>query len=340
MKLATSQLFDAGDLILNSGTKLPAVQLAYETWGELSADRSNAILMCHGYTNHQHTTGDKSGWWPNTVGPGCAVDTNKYFVVCVNMLGSAYGSTGPASTNPATGVPYGPDFPETIIGDLIAAQITLLDHFGIDQLAAVIGFSYGGMLTFEWAHRHPDRMRALVIVASGMRSWRTPQDIDNLRARFANCADWNDGHYYEHPAAVIDELKKIRLETLTRYGIGKYVEDTSGETAAPPILDDMALAWARQFDANALIGLGHTTLTYDARPNVGKIKAPLLYVLSSTDLLFGPELAQPTMAMLKKAGVDASYFEIDSIYGHYAPSADWQKWEAPLQAFLTQKVAK
>ena len=107
MKLPTSKICDIGDLTLDSGVVLPGVQLAYETYGELRADRSNAILMCHGYTNHPHVAGDSAGWWSNLVGPGCAIDTNAYFVVCANMLGSAYGSTGPASINPATGKPYG-----------------------------------------------------------------------------------------------------------------------------------------------------------------------------------------------------------------------------------------
>lgn len=334
MKLPTSTLFDAGNFTLESGIVLPGVQLGYETYGELAVDRNNAVLMCHGYTNHPHVTGDKAGWWPNLVGPGCAIDTNKYFVICVNMLGSAYGSTGPASINPATGKPYGPDFPDTVIGDLLAAQISLLDHFGIDQLAAVAGFSYGGMLTFEWAHRYSDRMRALIVVASGMRSWRTPQDIENLRARFAACDGWNGGHYYDNPGSVIAELEKVRAETLTRYGVGKWYSDSIGESAAQVQLTEMAQTWSKQFDANALIGLGHTTFSFDVHTQVSKIKAPLLYVLSNTDLLFGPELAEPAMALLNDAGVDAHYFEIDSPYGHFAPSADWQQWEPVLRDFM------
>ena len=127
MLLASSKTYETSDFQLSTGAHLPTLTVAYETWGELAADGNNAILLCHGYTNHPHAAGE-GGWFAPLVGPGKAIDTNKYFVVCSNMLGSAYGTTGPASTNPETGRPYGPDFPKYTTADMVAAQKLLIDH--------------------------------------------------------------------------------------------------------------------------------------------------------------------------------------------------------------------
>ena len=170
MLLSTSTLFEVESFKLELGGSLARLTLAYETYGSLNAAGDNAILLCHGYTSNPHAAGDEAGWWHNLIGPGKAMDTDRYFVICANMIGSAFGSTGPASTDPATGQPYGSHFPDITTSDMVAAQSLLLDHLGIGELAAVVGFSYGGYLTFQWAVSQPNRMRALVPVATWNRS--------------------------------------------------------------------------------------------------------------------------------------------------------------------------
>ena len=342
MKLPTSILFESADFPLEAGGRLDPLVLAYETWGTLSKTADNAILLCHGYTSTPHAAGDETGWWDGLIGPGKAIDTDKYFVVCSNMIGSSFGSSGPPSINPASGAPFGPDFPEFSTNDMVSAQRRLIDHLGIRQLAAVIGYSYGGYLTFLWGAQHPELMRALVVVASGIKGRGDQSMTAQLRDRFAPCAGWNRGHYYnaDPTESVRAMLKTIRMETLTGYGVGARLQAQLGDDAAASAkLEDMAEEWAAGFDANSLIELRRAAVAYDGRPGAAKIKAPLLYVLARTDALFPPDLADPTIALLREAGVSAAYFEIDSDFGHHAPAADWALWAPALQGFLEENAA-
>ena len=341
--LSTSTLFEARNFKLELGGALAELNLAYETYGALNAAADNAILLCHGYTSNPHAAGDTAGWWHNLIGPGKAVDTDRYYVVCANMIGSAFGSTGPGSIDPATGVPYGPGFPHITTGDMVEAQRLLLAHLGVGELAAVVGFSYGGYLTFQWGVSHPGRMRALVPVATWNRSRGGPETITAIEDRFAQCPGWNGGDYYgrEQDGGVFDMLVDLRVETLRGYGLGRALADSLGsQAAADEELHKRGQQWAGQFDANALIALRRAAVRFNAWDNAANIKAPLLYVLVNTDSRFpAPELAEPTMAHLKASGVNASYFEIDSPYGHLAPTEDWQKWAGALETFLDQHAA-
>ena len=150
MLLSTSTTFNIQDFSLEKGGKLNNLEIAYETYGDLNTDGDNGVLICHGYTNNQHAAGDDNGWYSGIIGPGKAVDTNQYYVITANMLGSSYGSTGPASINPVSGIPYGLDFPDITIGDMVNSQIRLLDYLGVKQLITVIGNSFGGHLAFQW----------------------------------------------------------------------------------------------------------------------------------------------------------------------------------------------
>ncbi len=340
MLLSTSTLFEARDFELQLGGTLAQLNLAYETYGSLNAAADNAILLCHGYTSNPHAAGDTAGWWHNLIGPGRAMDTGRYYVICSNMIGSAFGSTGPGSPDPATGAPYGPGFPDITTGDMVAAQALLLDHLGVGQLAAVVGFSYGGYLTFQWGVTHPDRMRALVPVATWNKSRGGPETITEIENRFAQCPGWNGGDYYDRQgeSGVREMLASLRVETLRGYGLGQALADRLGsEAAAEGELQKRAQEWAGQFDANALIVLRRAAVLFNAWDNAANIKAPLLYVLANTDQRFpAGELAEPTMAHLKASEVNANYVEIDSPYGHLAPTEDWQKWAGALEAFLDQ----
>jgi len=343
MLLSTSTLFEVESFKLELGGSLARLTLAYETYGSLNAAGDNAILLCHGYTSNPHAAGDEAGWWHNLIGPGKAMDTDRYFVICANMIGSAFGSTGPASTDPATGQPYGSHFPDITTSDMVAAQSLLLDHLGIGELAAVVGFSYGGYLTFQWAVSQPNRMRALVPVATWNRSRGGPETVTQIEDRFAQCPRWNGGDYYAEAeaAGVLDMLAQVRIETLRSYNVDVALRDQLGsEAAATAELEKRGRTWARQFDANSLIVLRRAAVIFNAWDNAANIKAPLLYVLANSDQRFpAAELGEPTMAHLKACGVDAAYVEIDSPYGHLAPTEDWQKWAGDLAAFLDQHAA-
>ncbi|MEK9673616.1 MAG: alpha/beta fold hydrolase [Rhodospirillaceae bacterium] len=340
MLLPTSKTFTSTDFTLTGGATLEELTIAYETWGTLNANASNAILLCHGYTNFPHAGGGASGWFHNHLGPGKAVDTDKYFVVCSNMLGSAYGTTGPESINPKTGKPYGPDFPEYSTVDMVAAQERLIDHLGINQLKAVMGYSYGGHLTYRWGATNPDRMRALVPIAGVIQRKTSRDQIQAIKDRFAqNCPGWNGGWYYgkEKESGVFDEMIKMRVERLTIYGVGKHLEDTVSDPAErKAIIHKRAETWAGEFDANSLWVLYKAGVGSDVTPMAKNIKAPLLNVLARTDSVVDVALGQPTVDLLKGHGVDARFLEIDTEYGHAGPMIDAHLWTDKLAAFLEE----
>ena len=337
MLLPTSKTFSSPDFKLSGGVTLGEVTLAYETWGTLNADGSNAILVCHGYTSHPHAGGE-GGWLASLMGPGKPVDTDKYFVVCSNMLGSSYGSTGPGTIDAKTGEPYGPDFPAYSARDMVAAQVRLIDHLGVKQMAAVIGYSYGGHLTFLWGVMHPDRMRALVPIAGVMERANTAATVAALRKRFEACPGWNGGRYYgnERASGVRDLLVTIRKETLTNYGIGKHLEDTQGAAVRDATIAAQAETWADHFDANALIKLPEARIGSSAVPEAGNMKAPLLCVLASTDSVVPVAEGHEIEAILRGHGVDARFLELVTDYGHAGPMIDAAKWQDDLRAFLAR----
>ena len=199
----TEQVDLPGPLTLESGAVLPKVTIAFETYGKLNKEKSNAILICHALSGDAHIAGfhegdDKPGWWDAVVGPGKAFDTDRYFVICSNVLGGCKGSTGPSSINPETGKPYGATFPVVTIPDMVNAQKRLLDHFGITELYAVAGGSMGGMQALQWVASYPDRVASVIPIATT--ATHSPQQIAfNEVGRQAIMADhyWHDGNYYE-----------------------------------------------------------------------------------------------------------------------------------------------
>lgn len=335
MLLPTSQTTEFDNFELTSGSVLPTLTVAYETWGTLNDTGDNAILLCHGYTNHPHAGGDENGWFHNLMGLGKAVDTDKYFVVCSNMLGSSYGTTGPRSINSETSKPYGPDFPAYSTHDMVEVQKTLIDALGVKQLKAVVGYSYGGHLTFMWGSLYPERMRCLVPIAGVTERTHTSADIARIRARFEKCPDWNDGHYYDNEpgGGVFEELVEARMETLTKYGQGTYLTAQGHDIdAATAIIRERATIWAGQFDANSLWILYQAGV--GSKADVSKIKAPLLNVLARTDSVVDVALGQPTVDALVTHGCDATFLEIDTEYGHAGPMLDAHLWSADLERFL------
>ena len=328
---------------LESGVVMPEITIAYETYGTLSSDGRNAVLLTHGFTSSQHMAGryadggaanGAEGSWNGLVGPGKAIDTDKLFVVSSNMLGSSYGSTSPAHLNPARGHQWGPDFPDITLVDIVNAQKALLDGIGVRHLVAVAGPSFGGYQTFQWGVSYPDFMDGLVPVVSAPKGSGGEAAVKSLVAQLAKDPHWNNGWYYD-TGGVTGTLTDMRVATLRRYGIDEQLTDKFPDKAARDTeIARRALAWSKAFDANSLVVLRKASVGFDAEKDFAKIRARLLYVLSRTDKVFPPSIAPDVMARLKSAGVSADYFEIDSDYGHSASGLDAAKWAPRLKAFM------
>jgi homoserine O-acetyltransferase len=332
--------FTATDFRLRSGIVMPAVTIAYKTLGQLSPRRDNAVLVTHGNTSGPQmidpggSTGE--GSWNEIVGPGKAVDTDRYFVICPNMLGSSYGSTNATDIDPATGKRYGLRFPDITVGDIVATQRLLIDDLGIEQLVAIVGPSYGGFQAFQWAVDYPGMMQgiAAVVTAPIVPRERAEGNVERLLATLSKDPNWNGGDYYDR-GGVLESMIQIRMTTLKTYGIETRLRATMSDPAQiEAAIRDEAARWAAGFDANSLIILAKALRGFDVTAQFGRIKAKALYVLSRTDKLFPPELAAAVMPALKAAGVDADYFLLDSEYGHSASGLDAHKWAPRLGEFM------
>ena len=341
------RFFTLRDFRLANGTAMPEVRLAYETYGRLAPHGRNAVLVTHGYTGSHHAAGrnpanaNQPGSWDGLIGPGKAIDTDRLFVVASNMLGSSYGSTNAASTNPATGQPYGPDFPAISVRDIVAAQKALLASLGIEHLVAVAGPSYGGYQAFQWAVAYPDFMDAIVPVNTApWASANTDKQLAEVTARLATDPEWHGGRYYGKGGAK-GALTEIRIETLKRYGIEanlapRYPDPVERAAA----IRAQAANWAKNWDANSLIILRRALLGFDTRPDFATIRAKVLYILCRTDALFPPKIAPAVIEALHKAGVEARYFELDSDLGHSSSGPEHAKWSPVLREFLAPLVAR
>ncbi|HEY5831837.1 MAG TPA: alpha/beta fold hydrolase [Hyphomicrobiaceae bacterium] len=347
-----SRLFTTRDFALESGVVVPELTVAYETYGSLAPDGRNAVLAVHGYTSSHHAAGrykkggapkglrdDAAGWWDKLIGPGKAIDTDRLFVVSSNMLGSAHGTTGPASRNPKTGKPYGPDFPRHTVADTVRAQKALLDHLGVRHLVAVAGPSYGGYQGFQWAVSYPGFMHGIVAAVSSPKHLRPPEATQLLIGELAQDANWNGGWYYDN-GGVLPTLLKVRVNVLKSYGVAdqlaaRYPDAAQREQA----IADLARPWAEGFDANALVVLRRALEGFDTTPHFDRIKAKVLFVISRTDQLFPPSIAPGVMQALEAAGVDARYFLLDSDLGHLASGQDGDKWAPVLARFMSELMA-
>jgi homoserine O-acetyltransferase/O-succinyltransferase len=332
---------------LTNGEAMPEAVIAYETYGRLAGDGRNAVLFTHGFTGSHHAAGrnpangNQPGAWDALIGPGKAFDTDKLFVVASNMLGSSFGSTNAASRSPKTGEPYGPDFPNVTIRDIVAAQKALLESLGVKHLVAVAGPSYGGYQGFQWAVAYPDFMDGIVAVNTApWASVNTDKQLAEVQARLETDPDWHDGRYYGKGGAKT-ALTEIRIETLKRYGIEanltpRFPDPVQREAAIRQTSAD----WAAKWDAHSLIILRRALLGFDTRPDFAKIKAKVLYVLCRSDNLFPPKIAPAVMQAFADAGVEARYFEIDSDLGHSSAGPEHAKWSPTLREFLAPLIAR
>lgn len=319
-----------GPLVLCGGHVLEDANVAYLTLGTLNAAGDNAVLVTHGFTSGpsmllRTDLGTIEGSWADLVGPGAAIDTDRYFVVCPNMLGLCYGSTGPASIDPRTQRPFGPAFPEFSIGDMVASQYALLVRLGVTRLRAVVGPSYGGIQALQWALDHPDMVDAIGVIVSGP---RFPQQISPgaLLSKFAAAPSWNGGWIYGG-AGIAPTLAALRTETLQSYGTVQVLRDRGcSDAECAQAISALAADWARSFDPNALVALAGAGQRFDARDALTSIRARMLWVNSTSDAVFPPDPAVQHRIAANRVSPKASYHLLESRYGHVASGADWRKW--------------
>ncbi len=324
-------------MTLESGEKLAPITLAYETYGKLNADETNAILILHALTGDAHAAGE-GGWWNNLIGEGKAIDTNKYFVVCSNVLGGCKGSTGPSSINPKTGKPYGIDFPLITIADIVNAQRHLIDHLGINKLLSVIGGSMGGMQVLQWMVTYPKRIRSAIPIATTMK--HTPQQIAfNEVGRQAIMADtdWHSGNYYDHSipakglaiARMIGHITYMSDASMAEKFGRKFRSDRApfkfgADFEVESYLHNRGDTFVRRFDANSYLYVTKAIdyfnlLNGHSLSSIFRgLSAKVLVIAFKSDWLYPTYQSQEIVKACKLSGLEASYCEVNSTYGHDA----------------------
>ena len=352
---------------LDSGKTLQQVTIAYETWGQLNSDKSNAILLCHAWTGDSHAAGSAQdgqptpGWWDGLVGSGCAIDTDKYFVVCTNSLGGCQGSTGPASLHPLDGKPYGSRFPVITVRDMVRAQVRVSDLLGIDVWHSVIGGSMGGMQVLEWGITFPHRVRTLVPIATCLQA--TAQQIAwGAIGRRSIRLDpkWRGGDYYD--AAVGDGpwqgLAIARMVAQVTFRSDNVFTDRFGRELADTDADYNGLGlWdkfevenyldhhgdklIRRFDTNSYLIIGKAMDLHDVARGRGslqtaasRITAPVLSMGISSDILYPTYQQKQIREIISESGGSCEYVEIDSPHGHDAFLINLDQVGKPLVEFL------
>lgn len=357
------QFADLGPFALESGGRLPAVRLAYETWGTLNADGSNAVLVLHALTGDSHVTGPAgdghptAGWWQSMVGPGAPIDTDEWFVVAPNVLGGCQGSTGPASTAP-DGRPWGGRFPLLTVRDQVAAEIRLADLLGVDSWALVIGASMGGLRVLEWAVTAPERVRSIAAIATAAQT--SGDQIAGFHTQLAAIlADprYRDGDYYDAadgdgPHVGLGIARQIAHQTYRsaaeldeRFGrIPQGAEDPleGGRFAVQSYLDHHGDKLARRFDANTYVALTRTMITHDLGRDRGGVAAALaqitaraLVIAVDSDRLFPPAQSARIAAGIPGAGPVRT---VHSPYGHDGFLIEEDQVGAIVSEFLTDEV--
>ncbi|MFI4912936.1 MAG: homoserine O-acetyltransferase [Sedimentisphaeraceae bacterium JB056] len=333
-------------LLLQCGKKLGPIEVAYETYGTLNAAGDNAIYICHALTGNAHVAGynslddRKPGWWNDFVGPGKYIDTDKYFVVCSNILGGCSGTTGPSSINPDTGEPYGLDFPMFTIADMVKVQKLLVDKLGIKQLLAVVGGSMGGMHAMQWTIDYPDFVKAAVLIATT--THLSPQSIAfDAVGRNAILADpqFNGGRYNEGQgpdkglsiARMIGHITYLSEEGM-RNKFGRSLRESSDynfdfnpEFSVETYLDHQGRRFVERFDANCYLYITRAMDYYDVAKDYSSLEKAFensncrfMVVSFSSDWLFTPKQSEELVDSLSRIGKDVSYFNIESNYGHDA----------------------
>jgi homoserine O-acetyltransferase len=334
-------------LRLKSGAVMDEYELVYETYGKLNADCSNAVLVCHALNAAHHVAGfyaddpDNIGWWDNMIGPGKPIDTNRFYVVGVNNLGGCHGSTGPQSINPATGKPWGADFPVVTVEDWVAAQARLADHLGIRCFAAVIGGSLGAMQALDWAISNPGRVRHSIVIACAPNL--SAQNIafnEVARQAIVTDPDFHDGHYYTQPARPTRGLRVARMighitylsddDMASKFGRqlrnGRLNYTFEPEFEIESYLRHQGGKFSEYFDANTYLRITKALDYFDpALEHGGSLtralataRASFLVISFTTDWRFSPERSREIVKALLDNRLNVTYAEIDAPHGHDA----------------------
>jgi len=352
------------EMSLENGRRLGPVTLAYETYGTLNSERSNAVLVAHALTGDAHAAGyyekndPRPGWWDIMIGPGKGIDTDKWFVLSSNVLGGCIGSTGPASIDPATGRSYGMSFPVITIGDMVRAQQALLEHLGISRLLAVVGGSMGGMQVLEWAVRYPDMVRAAIPLATTTRHSALAIAFNEV-ARQAIMADpaWNRGDYYggRKPdlglavARMIGHITYLSDKAM-RQKFGRRLQDRSdlsfefdADFQVESYLRHQGARFVERFDANSFLYVTKAADYFDLEKQYGdgsavqafaRARARFLVVSFTSDWLYPTYQSRAMVTALKKNGLNVSFCEIEADAGHDAFLLPNDRLSALMRGFL------
>jgi homoserine O-acetyltransferase len=353
-------------LDLACGVTLPSHTLVYETYGTPNKDNTNAILICHALSGNHHAAGvyegdSKPGWWDQYIGPGKPIDSNRFFIVCVNNIGSCFGSTGPTSINPETSQPFGADFPPLRARDWVESQRLLMVHLNIDRWAAVVGGSLGGMQAMRWSLEHPDKLQHAVVIASSMKL--TAQNIafnEIARKAIKSDADFCDGNYLQenkipyrglalarmigHVTYLSDELMGQKFGRDLKAGDLLQGKTEPVEFQIESYLNYQGDKFSDFFDANSYIlitkMLDYFDLAreYDHDPVAAFSNAncKFLVVSFSSDWRFSPARSREISDALIAAGKDVSYIAIDSDHGHDAFLLPNQRYQQALGGYLNR----
>ena len=352
---------------LDSKEILEEVSVAYETYGELNKEKSNAILVCHALTGDAHAAGwhegaEKPGWWEIVIGPGKALDTEKYFIICSNVLGGCKGTTGPSSINPKTGKEYGLDFPVITISDMVKVQKKLVDSFGINQLVAVIGGSMGGMQVLEWMVSYPEMMKKAIPIATSAMS--SPQQIAfNAVGRQSIFSDphWKGGNYYESGviprnglslARMIAHITYLSDESMDiKFGRGLQDKDEisydfSVDFQVESYLKHQGETFVKRFDANSYLYITKAVDLFDLSVNdslidgLKDVKAKVEVISIDSDWLYPTEQSTDIVTALNANEVEVSFSVIKSNYGHDAFLLERGQLDFILSKFLSDRIVE
>lgn len=356
-------------LPLDCGRSLAGFELMVETYGTLNAARSNAVLICHALSGDHHVAGiysdddKKPGWWDNCVGPGKPIDTERFFVVALNNLGGCKGSTGPNTTNPDTGKPWGPEFPLLTVNDWVRSQAALADHYGIGAWAAVIGGSLGGMQVQQWAIAYPGRIRHAIVIASAPEL--SAQNIafnEIARQAILSDPDFHGGHFYAHGVVPSRGLKLARMLGHITYLSDAAMRAKFGvelKAATPSFNFDVEFevesylrhqgqSFVDRFDANTYLLMTKALDYFDPARDAGgdlvsayaPAQARFLVIAFSSDWRFSPARSREIVEALVAAGKDVSYVEIESELGHDDFLMPIGQYHRVLQSYLARVASE
>ena len=357
-------------MVLESNARLGPITIAYETLGTLNEDKSNVILVLHALSGDSHVAGyysqedQKPGWWEIMVGPGKGIDTDKYFIICPNIIGSCMGSTGPSSINPATGNPYGFDFPVVTIGDMVKAQKALLDHLSIEKILTVIGGSIGGMQVLEWTVRYPHMVFSAIPLATTTRHSALAIAFNEV-ARQAIMADpnWNMGKYYGSAkpnlglalARMVGHVTYLSDEAMRRkfgrrlQNKGDFSFNFDADFQVESYLRYQGQKFVDRFDANSFLYITKAADYFDLRRQHGdgseteafaRTNAKFLVISFTSDWLYPTYQSRAMVKSMKKNNIDVSFCEIEAEWGHDAFLLPNERLSALIKGFLDHNFAE